>query len=146
MTLAVIWKAVLIAVCAALSVLAYFALGSTLDGILDGGHGFTSDAAVGTLGAALFGSFTIGLPVALLTFLLSWRHLAQSPATLAMVAVLAGIMMILTSYVIGDEMGVLVLGLPAFVAALTYGILGWFWILKPLRPTLKSPPPEKEIG
>lgn len=63
-----------------------------------------------------------------------------------MVAVLAGIMMILTSYVIGDEMGVLVLGIPAFLAALTYGILGWFWILKPLQRTLKASPPEKEIG
>jgi hypothetical protein len=98
------------------------------------------------LPVAIAGSFGIGFPVALLTFLFSWRHLAQSSATLAIVAVLAGIMMILTSYAIADEEGVFLLGIPAFVAALTYGILGWFWILKPLQRTLNSPPQEKEIA
>ena len=82
---------------------------------------------------ALLGSFTIGYPVALLAFYLSWRHLVASPTTLAMVSVLAGIMMLLTSYAIAEEEGVLALGIPAFIAALTYGILGWFWILRPLR-------------
>ena len=41
--------------------------------------------------------------------------------------------MLLTSYAIAEEEGVLALGIPAFIAALTYGILGWFWILRPLR-------------
>ena len=54
--------------------------------------------------------------------------------------------MVLTSYAIADEEGVFLLGIPAFIAALTYGILGWFWILKPLQRTLKNPPQEKEIG
>ena len=50
-----------------------------------------------------------------------------------MIAVLAGIMMVLASYAIGEGGGILFLGIPAFLAALTYGILGWFWILRPLR-------------
>lgn len=89
------------------------------------------------LGGLLFytslGSFLIGLPIALLTFWLSREHLIGSPQTLAMIAVLAGIMMMLASFVIGDENGVIVLGVPAFIAAITFGALGWFWILVPLR-------------
>ena len=133
MTLGVFVKALVIAVCAGLTAWSYFAAGWAADGLLFDDPSRSFDRGIWLLWPTLFGSFTIGLPVALLTFLLSWRHLVQSPTTLAIVTVLAGIMMILTSYAIGKEGGVLALGIPAFIAALTYGILGWFWILRPLR-------------
>lgn len=85
---------------------------------------------------ALLGNFVIGLPIALLVFWLAHKHLVRSPTTLAMVSVLAGIMMILASFAMGDSEAVLALGLPAFVAALTYGLLGWFWILRPMRKSM----------
>ena len=50
-----------------------------------------------------------------------------------MVAVLAGIMLMLASFVLADEAGVLVLGIPAFIAVITFAVLGWFWILRPMR-------------
>lgn len=82
---------------------------------------------------SLTGSFAIGLPVALLVFWMSHRHLAASPTVLAMIVVLAGIMMLLASFVIGDAEGMIVLGVPAFLAAATFGVLGWFWIIRPMR-------------
>ncbi len=111
----------------------YFAAPLVFEAPLRTGPGYTLESAARTLGPTLIGSFSIGLPVSMLTYLFSSKHLAQSPQTVAMVAVLAGIMMILASYAIGDEEAVLILGIPAFIAALTYGVLGWFWILKPLR-------------
>jgi len=141
-TLLVFAKAILIAICAALAAWAYFVMSSNIDGFSPRASGMSAERAGGALMMTLFGSFTIGLPVALLTFLLSWRHLANSPTTLAMVTVLAGIMMVITSYAIGKETGVLILGIPAFLAALTYGILGWFWVLKPLRNSPQPPPQE----
>jgi len=142
LTLVVFAKAILIAVCAGLAAWAYFMLSSVVEGFSPDRPGPDLELASGVLGMTLFGSFAVGLPVALVTFLLSWRHLAHSPTTLAMVAVLSGIMMVLTSYAIADEVGVLTLGIPAFLAALTYGILGWFWVLKPLRNSSQPPPQE----
>lgn len=142
MSLATIAKALIIALSA--GILAWLPLAISWVLGMDGELGLP--AALSALPFALFGSFCVGLPVAVLTFFLSWRHLARSPTTLAMIAVLAGIMMILTSYAIADEAGVVTLGVPAFIAAVTYGLLGWFWILKPIRKTLTNLPPEKEIG
>ena len=124
----------------------YFVAALVFDTPLRTGAGYTIGSAVRVFMPSLMASFAIGLPGALMTFVLSGKHLAQSPVTVAMVAVLAGIVMILTSFAIGDEEAVRILGIPAFIAALTYGILGWFWILKPLQRTLNIPPQEKEIG
>ncbi|MGB3469456.1 MAG: hypothetical protein WBA51_01370 [Erythrobacter sp.] len=85
-----------------------------------------------SLSVALLGSFTVGLPVALLTFHLAWRHLVQSPVTLAMIACLSGVMMMLTSFVLLGREGLITLGLPSFIAAGTFGLLGWLWIIKPI--------------
>ncbi|MEL7518856.1 MAG: hypothetical protein AAFN48_07875 [Pseudomonadota bacterium] len=112
-------------------VLAWLPLAITWAFEMDGLSGLP--AALAALPFALMGSICVGLPVAVLTFLFAGRHLASSPTTLAMVATLAGIMMVLTSYAIAEEAGVVTLGIPAFIAALTYGILGWFWIIKPIR-------------
>lgn len=133
MTLAILAKAIAISVCAAAMATLYFVAALVFDTPLRTGAGYSLASASRTFMPSLMGSFAIGLPVALMTYFLSGKHLAQSPLTVAMVAVLAGVMMILTSYALGDEEAVRILGIPAFIAALTYGILGWFWILKPLR-------------
>lgn len=133
MTIAIFFKAIVIAVCAGLAAWAYFIAGSLGGGGLADDLSKSIEVGLWLLWPTLFASFTIGFPVALLTFVLARRHLVQSPTTLAMATVLAGIMMVLTSYWIAEEGGVLALGIPAFIAALTYGILGWFWILRPLR-------------
>lgn len=133
MSLAVLAKAIAVAVCAAFTATLYLVALSKIEHPSLAGYEMTWVRAGATLTATLFASFTIGFPVALLTFFLARRHLIQLPATLAMVTVLAGIMMVLSSYWIAEEDGVLIFGIPAFLAALTYGILGWFWILRPLR-------------
>lgn len=129
MTLVIFGKAIIIAICAALVAWGYLLAFSQYSG----GDLATPGYRGVMLYGSLIGSFAIGLPVALLVFWLSHRHLVGSPFTLAIIVVLSGIMMILASFVIGDSGGVIVLGLPAFMAAATFGLLGWFWILKPLR-------------
>ncbi|MEM7700573.1 MAG: hypothetical protein AAF251_01415 [Pseudomonadota bacterium] len=133
MSLAIFLKAIAIAICAGLAAWGYFVAGSLGGGGLADDLPRSIEVGIWLLWPTLFASFTIGFPVALLTFVLARRHLVQSPTTLAMVTVLAGIMMVLTSYWIAEEDGVLALGIPAFIAALTYGILGWFWIIKPMQ-------------
>ena len=126
-------KGIVIAICAAVAAWAYlfaFTLYREEGAGLDWAIG---EASVATFLFALLGTFAVGLPIALFTFRFSAGHLAQSFTTLAMVAVLAGIMLVLASFVVGDRAGVLVLGIPAFIAALTFGLLGWFWILRPMR-------------
>ena len=85
------------------------------------------------LPTALLGSFAIGLPIAILVFCFAGAELAKSFTTLAAMTFLAGIMLLLASYAVAGEGGVKLLGIPAFIAAVTYGVLGWFWILKPLQ-------------
>lgn len=145
MSVAVLSKFLIIAVCAGV-LAAMFLL--SLEGIdnLSRQREVSVELFGALVAVSVMSSFAIGLPVALLIFALSWRQLMTSPTTLAMTTILAGIMMVLASYAIGDETGVLILGIPAFIAALTYGILGWFWILRPLQRILTNPPPEKEIG
>ena len=129
MTLAVFGKSIIITICAALMAWGYllaFSLYSGGDLAAPGSRGIM-------LYGSLIGSFAIGLPVALLVFWMSRDHLAASPVTLAMFVVLAGIMMLLASFVIGDVEGMIVLGTPAFLAAATFGVLGWFWIIRPMR-------------
>ena len=132
-SLALIGKSIVIAFLAAVAATTYIFAGFGL--ALGPGDAITlhSEPLLVMFGVALVGCFAIGLPIAFLTFAFSARHLAQSPTTMAMVTVLAGIMMVLASYVVADETGVYTLGIPAFIAALTFGVLGWYWILRPLR-------------
>ena len=127
--LSLIAKGIAIAVFAAMASWAYlFAIA------LNEGHGVEwargSESAL-IFSVALLGTFAIGLPIAFFAYRFSALHMAQSFVTLAMVAVLSGIMLILASFVVGDMVGVRLLGIPAFIAAITFGLLGWFWIIRP---------------
>ena len=131
MTLRLIGKGIVIAFIAAavawLSVVGYF-------GVIDGElHLDPNYYFVQAIPLALMGSYCIGLPVALLTFVLSKDHLIRSPKTLATITALAGVMMVLAALTFGDEFTALVFGLPAAVAGAVFAVLGWFWILKPMR-------------
>ena len=86
-----------------------------------------------TVYAALVGSYAIGFPVALLTFLFSGRHMAHSPSVLVMIAALSATMLVLASYAIGDREAAYWLGLPSVAAVMTFAGLGWLWIVRPLR-------------
>ena len=131
MSLNLLAKSVLIALLAALSAWAYLLVLS----LYTGGQVATSGYRATMLYGSLIGSFSIGLPIALLTYWMSHRHLKASPRTLAMISLLAGVMMLLASYAIGDRAAAVMLGIPAFFAATTFGIFGWFWIVKPARET-----------
>ncbi len=89
---------------------------------------------MGMFWVGLAGNFVVGLPVALLVYALARKHLVQAPASLAMISVLSGVMLILASYVIGDERAALIFGLPAFASAITFGAAGYFLIIRPQRP------------
>lgn len=82
----------------------------------------------------LAGNFVVGLPVAVLVYVLARKHLVQAPATLATISVLAGVMLILASFVIGDTRGALIFGLPAFASAITFGAAGYLLLIRPQRP------------
>ena len=82
---------------------------------------------------AMLGSFAVGLPIALLVFWLAGGQLAQNPSILATVVALSCVMLLLASFVIGGVPVMFLNGLPCVLAALTYGVLGWLWILKPMR-------------
>lgn len=139
MTLGVIARLAAIAFIAALATsLAFYGLL-----LIDG----TVDAMVySALYGALVGSYTIGFPVALLTFQFSAKHMAQSPSVLVMIAALSAIMLVLASFAIGDANAAYWLGLPSVAAVLTYAALGWLWIIRPIRNTLKTPPQDKELA
>ncbi len=126
-------KFLTIALFAALAAWSFMALWMLIDSLNS-----TSDirqTIIATFHIALLGSYAVGLPVAVLVFAMSKKHLIQSPTTLFMIATLSGIMMALASLVIGDAGAALLFGMPSFIAAMTYAVLGWFWILKPLRKT-----------
>ena len=129
----IVGKGVVIAACAAVAAWLYIACLTIHLGMAPGMEWIACEASAGTFLFSLIGSLAIGLPIALLVFWMSGKHLRNSPATLAMIVVLAGIMMVLASFVIGDEEGVAVLGVPAFICAVTFGVLGWFWIIRPMR-------------
>lgn len=82
---------------------------------------------------ALIGSYAVGLPVAVLTFWLARKHLIERPSTLAIIAPLAGLMMTLASFLLMDAAAAVLFGVPCLIAATTYALLGWYWILKPMR-------------
>lgn len=82
---------------------------------------------------ALVGSYAIGFPVALLTFQFSAKNMAQSPGVLVMIAALSSVMLVLTSFAIGDKVAAYWLGVPSVIAVFTYAALGWLWIVRPMR-------------
>ena len=128
MNLGVLAKSIVIAVCAGFAASAYLA---GFDHLVDdqlSGRGILETMIIGAVALSVM----LGLPIALLVFWMAHKHLVQSPNTLAMIALLAGIMMVLASFVIGERQGVILLGVPASIAAVTYALLGWLWILKPM--------------
>jgi hypothetical protein len=104
---------------------------------------WVEDEALTLLPVALFGSFVIGLPIALLVYYLAKDALKRSPSAVFMLANLAGVMMILTSYFLTNRAGMLLFGVPSWIAANVYAVLGWFWILKPGRAANEN---EGELG
>lgn len=122
-------KSVVIALCAA--VVAWFYLLAMVS--YSGADLLDTSYSGLMLQGTLLGSLTIGLPVSLLTLSMARRHLLQSPRTLAMIVALAGVMMVLASYALAEREGMIMLGAPAFLAAIVYGAMGWFWILRPMR-------------
>lgn len=98
------------------------------------------------LPVSLAGSFGVGFPIALAVYLLAREPLSRSFGTVLLIAVLSSVVIALTAAIIFDGSAALIFGVPTLFATLTYSILGWFWILKPLRHTLKAPPPAKENG
>ncbi len=85
---------------------------------------------------ALLGSFAVGLPIALLCFFLAGVHLRGSPKTVFLMANLASVMLMLASFAIADQFGVIFLGIPSAIAANVFAALGYLWILKPQREAL----------
>ena len=93
----------------------------------------TGDIGLFLLPLALLGSFAVGLPVALLCFFLAGKELRRAPSTVFLMANCAGFVLLTSSAVLGDLLGLIMLGVPSFVAANIFAALGWFWILKPER-------------
>ncbi len=89
-------------------------------------------AAVRMLPLALLGAFAVGLPIALLTYVLSGSHLRGSAYPVFLAANLAGMVLLTVTFLLGHLFGVFLFGLPTLVAANVFALLGWFWILKPV--------------
>ena len=130
MTVLVFIKAVLIALIAA--AMAWLPVGIMFTAEM-GPENVVTGLTGPLFGFAMLGSFAVGLPVALLVFWLAGGQLAQNPSILAMVIALSCVMLLLASFVIGGVPVMFLYGLPCVLAALTYGVLGWLWILKPMR-------------
>ena len=124
-------KALIIALCAAIAawlpvaMLFAFAAGMGVDDLQAVLIRFFSFAALG--------SFAVGLPVALLTFQLAGHQLASKMSNVFVAANLGGVMLLLVTALLGETFGALFYGLPCVIAANIYALLGWFWILKPMR-------------
>jgi len=85
---------------------------------------------------ALLGTFAVGLPIALLTYYLARAQLHKTPSIVFIAANLAGAVMVLVTYLLGDLFGGLFFGMPSLIAANVFAALGYFWIIKPERETL----------
>ena len=88
------------------------------------------------LPVAFLGSFAVGLPIALLTYFLARTQLHKTPSIVFIAANLAGAVMVLVTYLLGDLFGGLFFGLPSLIAANVFATLGYFWIIKPEREAL----------
>ena len=87
----------------------------------------------GMFWVGLAGNFVVGLPVAVLVYALARKQMVQAPAILAMISVLSGVMLILASFVVGDARAALIFGLPAFASAITFGVVGYLFLIRPHR-------------
>lgn len=94
--------------------------------------------AIRLLSVSLLGTLAIGLPVTLLTYFLARKELEKSFKTVLLTANLAGIVMLLVTTVLGNLFGGFVFGIPSILAANTFAVLGWFWIIKPHRKTFHA--------
>lgn len=82
---------------------------------------------------ALLGSYAVGLPIALLCIFMAGKHLRETPAVVFLMANLAAVTLLIASYAIADLFGFIFLGIPSFLAANVFAMMGWFWILRPMR-------------
>ncbi|MEM6828178.1 MAG: hypothetical protein AAF553_09565 [Pseudomonadota bacterium] len=126
MSVAIAAKLLAIALIAALAASAAF-------GALLAFNGAFNQTAYNAFSIAVLGSYAIGFPVAFLTFQFAGRHMAASPSTIAMIAALSSVMLLLASFAIGDVGAMYWLGIPSVIAVVTYAVLGWFWIVRPMR-------------
>ena len=90
-------------------------------------------AGLRLLPIAFFGSFLIGLPVALLTFSRIRNRDIFGLGKLAMLANLVALGLVLLFYALAREFGVIFYGIPTILAANAFAISGWFVIVKPAR-------------
>ena len=127
---AMIGKAVLMPVCAAMAAWSYVMV---LQLIASGVEYLNIEVALAVFAVSLMGNFIIGLPIALLLFFLSTNQLFGSPTTLVITVVLTVIVMILATFIFGGDAAVLVFGIPASISAMTFAVLGWHWVIKPMR-------------
>ncbi|MGB3806093.1 MAG: hypothetical protein WA936_02730 [Erythrobacter sp.] len=125
MTLAIVGKSLAIAAAAALAALVPVTFLSN-----DGSYG------IAFLYVALIGSFGVGLPVAGLVYWLARRELLRRPGLVFLIANLAGAVLALTAALLGDLFGLYAFGLPCLIAANTFALLGWLWIVRPAREKL----------
>ncbi|TRD09849.1 hypothetical protein FGU71_12590 [Erythrobacter insulae] len=88
---------------------------------------------LGALQVSLLGSLAIGFPVALLTYFLAVRQLARTPSALFLIAALSAVMITLAAYLVADTAAAFAFGVPSLIAAMTFAVLGWFWIIRPQR-------------
>ena len=116
-----------------ISVAAALAAWLTALGLLSGDSGPGFDEILKMFGPALVATLLIGFPVATLVVAFSGRQLARSVETLAITVLLVCVMLLLSAYWIAGSFGILFFGLPSVMAALTYAVLGWFLILRPMR-------------
>lgn len=99
-------------------------------------NGFTMTEIWLGLQVALLGTFIVGLPIALLTYFLARKQLAASPTTVFLVANFAGAVMLIVTVLLGDVFGGIFVGIPSWIAANTFAVLGYFWIIRPERETI----------
>lgn len=90
------------------------------------------------IGLAMLGSFAVGLPIALIVFFLAGSELAKNRSSVFIAANLAGVMLLITTALLGGMIGAVFYGLPSLVAANVFGALGWLWILKPMRASYEN--------
>jgi len=122
--LVLLGKSILIATCAGIA--AWLPVALTLFGT-DFGASFP------LIYLALLGSFAVGLPIALLTLFLAGKAMSDRIGTVMTAANCGGFMLLLVTAVLGGPFGVLYYGVPSWIAANVFGLLGWFLILKPMR-------------
>lgn len=133
-TLKVIGKMAIIAACAALGawLVAIMAMVYAPLGFPFNSPGSSSGNSLELFPFALIGCYAVGMPIALLIHALAGRQLARSLAAVFLIALLASIMMLLASFVIGGGDAMIILGIPASIAAFIFAGLGWLWFLEPL--------------